>query len=204
MVRRALRFVGFALGLSLIVVLWTAGSIWFFNPDPGKTADAAMVLGASTWNGKPSPVYRERIQHGINLYHQDRVGTLLFSGGTGIGEPRSLAEAGRDMAMAQGVPAKDILLEPWSRNTRQNLHWSRQVLETNQVETVLIVSDPLHLKRALAIAGHAGLDASPSATPTSMFRSRGARWKQLKGESKWLIGYRLIGRWQDVGAVPAS
>ena len=45
--------------------------------------DVGIVLGAGTNNGKISPVFRERINHGIDLLQKERVNYLLFTGGYG-------------------------------------------------------------------------------------------------------------------------
>ncbi len=52
----------------------------------GGPADAAVVLGAAVWNDEPSPLFRERLNHALNLYAGGRVETLIFTGGVGIGQ----------------------------------------------------------------------------------------------------------------------
>jgi uncharacterized SAM-binding protein YcdF (DUF218 family) len=58
----------------------------------------------------------------------------------------------------------------------------------------LLVSDPLHLPRALRMARDVGIDAQPSPTPTSRYRSWWARSSFLLRESFFLSGYWLTGR----------
>ena len=136
----------------LLSASWTAWRIWTFETTTTHNADAAIILGASTWNGVPSPVFKARIDHGIDLYHAGRVSTLLFSGGTGIGEPTSLAEAAHAYALPRGVPKDAIVIEPYSRIKKGNIVYSRQVAAAYGLTSFLIVSDPLRM--ALSHTNH--------------------------------------------------
>ena len=72
---------------------------------PDARADVAIVLGAAVSGGEPSPVFRERIAHGVDLYEAGRVERLLFTGGRGEGTSIAESEAARVMAVAEGIPA---------------------------------------------------------------------------------------------------
>ena len=54
----------------------------FSTEDQKCRADVAIILGAETYNGEVSPVYRERINHGITLYEEGYVDRLIVTGGT--------------------------------------------------------------------------------------------------------------------------
>ena len=70
----------------LIYTASTAFSIWSYgNVDEKCKADAAIVLGAATYNGKVCPVFAERINHGVWLYQQGYVKKLILTGGYGKG-----------------------------------------------------------------------------------------------------------------------
>ena len=42
----------------------------FSTKDQRQKADVAIILGAAAYNGEVSPVFRERINHGITLYQE--------------------------------------------------------------------------------------------------------------------------------------
>ncbi|MBQ9724889.1 MAG: YdcF family protein, partial [Neisseriaceae bacterium] len=84
-------------------------------------ADAIIVLGAAAYYQKPSPVFEERIRHAVNLYQQGKAKKIIFTGGTPKKGYSTEAEVGAKWAMKNGVSKKDILLEPTSRNTFDNL-----------------------------------------------------------------------------------
>jgi uncharacterized SAM-binding protein YcdF (DUF218 family) len=154
-------------------------------------ADAAVVLGAAVWGAEVSPVFRERINHDVDLYRKGRVRKLIFTGGRGNdGEPTESAAA-RRYAMRGGVPAADILIEEQSHNTYENLLNAKRLADARGVRTVLIVSDPLHMMRAVAMARDVGLEAEPSPTPSTRYRGLWSQAGQLAYETYYYVGYLL-------------
>lgn len=118
---------------------------------------------------------------------------LLFTGGRGEGMKRSEAQAARQWALRRGVPPARILLEERSRTTRQNLLEAREVMRSAGVRSALVVSDPLHLPRAMRMAKDLGLAARPSASATSRYRSWRSRLPFLAREAFFLTTYWLTG-----------
>jgi uncharacterized SAM-binding protein YcdF (DUF218 family) len=156
-------------------------------------ADAAVVLGAAVWGAEVSPVFRERINHGIDLYRKGRVRKLIFTGGRGnSGEPTESAAA-RSYALRRGVPARDILIEEKSHTTYENMLYAKELADAEGLRKVLIVSDPLHMKRAVTMARDAGLAADPSPTPSSRYRGLRSQAGLLAYETFYYTGY-LLGR----------
>jgi vancomycin permeability regulator SanA len=59
-------------------------------------ADAAIVLGAALWGKDLSPVFRERVNHAIQLYRSRKVRKIIFTGAQGSqNEPSESAAARR-------------------------------------------------------------------------------------------------------------
>ena len=70
--------IGIALVTALILYIeWTAWAIWTFPCHADTRADAAIVLGHAEDRGLPSPVFAERINHGLALYRKGLVGKLV-------------------------------------------------------------------------------------------------------------------------------
>lgn len=202
--KRVLWFLLGGVACLLFAFSFTAWRIWDFDPTTERNADVAIVLGASTWDGKPSPAFRERINHGISLFNSNRVSCLIMSGGAGEGESVSLAASARQYALSNGVPNRAILVEPYSRITRENLKFSKQVASSHGLETFLIVSDPLHLKRALRMASELDMSAWPSATPTTQYQSTKSRWWFLRREAYFYIQYVLVTRFLPMPSLEAA
>lgn len=191
--RWLLRIAGVVVGLAVVGFIGIAVTVASYGEqsDDGR-ADAAVVLGAAVLRTEPSPVFIERLRHAAELYKAGAVKKIVVSGGLAQGDKLSEAVAGRDWLAAQGVPTGDVLLEDQSHTTFQNLQNVKPILAANGLERVLVVSDPLHMKRAMTIALADGIDAHPSPTPTTRFRSWTTEIPMLANETWLLIGYWML------------
>ena len=177
------------------VIVFGAGAISivsYSNTDNTASCDAAIVLGAGVFGDEPSPVFRERLNHGISLYQNGYVTTLILTGGVGDGAAESDAAVAKRYVMAQGVPENAILIEEKSRITEQNLLYAKELMNEQSLETALIVSDPLHMKRAMLMAKDFGITAFPSPTPTTMYRSLRTKLPFLLRETYFYVGYCVL------------
>ncbi len=187
------------MGIALLaVVLWLvflAGWIVQFGSlDRSRPSDCAIVLGAAAYGSKPSPVFAERINHAVELYRKGVVKKLLFTGGSVLESDRAESEVARTHAIAAGVPPAAILMENRSHTTAENLQEAKRVMLTEGLHTAVIVSDPMHLKRASSMAGDLGIDAVTSPTPTSRYRSLKSKSGFVFNEVFLLQGYWLTGK----------
>ena len=178
---------GWTWRLLLVVLFWLVGVAayitWVGQRDDARPADAIIVLGAAAYDAKPSPVFEERIRHGIDLYRRGLAPKLIFTGGYGgVGARFSESQVARRYALRQGVPDKAILIESLSRNTHDNLRQASLLMQQHQLHDVIVVSDPLHMARALRISQELGIRAVGSPTPTSRFRTFATRWRFLLQE----------------------
>lgn len=178
---------GWTWRLLLLLALWLLGVAAYIvlvgERDQAAPADTIIVLGAAAYDARPSPVFEERIRHGIDLYQRGLARRVIFTGGYGGGGARfSESQVARRYALRQGVPAKAILIESASRNTQENLRQAVLLMQANDLHSAIIVSDPLHMSRALRLSRELGIDALGSPTPTTRFRSFGTRWRFLLSE----------------------
>ena len=180
----------------LIVILYigfTAIRIWRYgNVDERTQADAVIVLGAAAWHNNPSPVFLERIRHGIWLYENGYVDYIIFTGGYGTGAAYSEAYVARDYALEVGISPDSILIEEYSRTTEDHFSYAMELIEEYQIETVILVSDPLHMLRAVRMASDAGLIAYSSPTPTSRYETLQTQLPFLRQEVVYYIGYQIV------------
>jgi uncharacterized SAM-binding protein YcdF (DUF218 family) len=180
-----------AAGLSGMAVL--ADIAAFSSRFEEGPADAAVVLGAAVFGAVPSPVFEERIRHGVALYKAGKVRMLVMTGGLGPGDQATEAEAARLWSLARGVPPEAIAVETRSRTTQENLAFAQPILAQHGLRTVLLVSDPLHMRRSVAIARRLGIEAAPSPTPTTRYLGwRSWTWF-LGGEAYYLVRCRASG-----------
>lgn len=183
---------------ALLVLIWLS-ILTLQIVDAGKAtgregADVAIVLGAAAYGNSPSPVFEERIKHGISLYRSNKVKKLLFTGGYAVGAGSAEALVARRYAIHSGVPPQAILIERLSHTTRQNLVHARRVMLANGLNKALIVSDPLHLKRALRMARDLKIDAHAAPTPTTRYRSWHSKAAFLLRELYFYNHYLIVGQ----------
>ena len=185
--KRAQSLLNWLWRLFMLLLLWLLGVaawiIWVGDRDQAAPADAIIVLGAAAYDAKPSPVFEERIRHGLELYRQGYAPKLIFTGGFGgTGARFSESQVARRYALKQGIPARDILIESRSRTTRQNLVEAKRLMEARGMRRAILVSDPLHMARALRLSDELGIDALASSTPSTRFRSFHTSWRFLAQE----------------------
>ncbi|MBL6447775.1 YdcF family protein [Fulvivirga sp. 29W222] len=148
-----------------------------------EASDVAIVLGAGTHEGTLSPVFRERANHAIRLYEAGKVQCIIFTGGYGRGQSMSDSKAAKLYAIEHGVPSSRVYIEEKSEITFENLKNAKELMDSHHLETALIVSDPLHMKRAMRICEGHGINGKPSPTLTSMYRSWDSKFEALAYES---------------------
>jgi len=191
---RILRIVAGVAGAIVVYLVCQAWSIHRFGfSDDGRHADCAIVLGAAAWHNKPSPVFKERINHAITLYKAKRVPHIILTGGFGEGAPFAESEVALKYCLDKGIPQSAISIETTSQTTLQNIGEAKKILDARGDRSALIVSDPWHLKRATAMARRRGIDAHPSATPSTRFESPKARLHFLLRELYFYHHFLLLG-----------
>jgi len=164
-----------AVVVSLLVTLaLVAAALWCFwvygrieayaNQDQAAHADAIGVLGAAEYDGRPSPVYRARLDHALELYHRGIAPLIITLGGSG-GDAYSEGSVGEEYLISKGVPEEDIIAETESRNTEESARRIAVIARVNGLHRLVIVSDGTHLFRIHAICAAEGLDVLTSPRP---------------------------------------
>jgi uncharacterized SAM-binding protein YcdF (DUF218 family) len=196
MVRRLFKI---ALGLTALVmayVLFTFGQVWWASrQDDRAAADAAVVLGAAQWNGRPSPVLAARLDHAAELYHAGVVGTVVVAGGKQAGDTVSEGATGYGYLRKKGVPESALKVEVEGRDTYEELSAASHILVDAGVgRSVILVTDPYHVYRSEAIAREVGLD--PQGSPTDAASTPAALARETAAVAIGRItGFRRLSNW---------
>lgn len=148
-----------------------------------RPADWVIVLGSGLGQGgRVTPLLASRIRTGIEQYQRHGATTLIMSGGQGEDESRPEAEAMAEWALANGAEPDAVRQEGRSRNTEQNLRFSRDLLPAvrgadGAVEPVqssptaaspgLIVTSNYHVMRAAILARKLAIPAQAAGAPTA-------------------------------------
>ena len=124
-------------------------------------------MGAAQYDGRPSPVFAARLDHGVALYLAGVAPRLVVTGGKAVGDRTTEAAVGRAFAIERGVPPEAIVVEDQSRTTLESIRAVAGLLKADDAGTAIFVSDRPHMLRVLRMAADAGITAWGSPTRTS-------------------------------------
>jgi uncharacterized SAM-binding protein YcdF (DUF218 family) len=167
LLRVALVLVLILLGGALAWCRWVYVQIESYaDQDQAAPADAIGVLGAAEYDGRPSPVYRARLDHALELYHRGIAPLIITLGGPG-GDQFTEGSVGEDYLISKGVPEQAIIAETESRNTEESARRIAVIARVNGLHRLVVVSDDTHMFRIHAICASEGLDVltSPRSRP---------------------------------------
>jgi uncharacterized SAM-binding protein YcdF (DUF218 family) len=161
--------------------------------DERQPVDAIVVLGAAQFNGRPSDVFKARLEHAVALWNQGWADWFVVTGGKLPDDNTTEAEVARGWAIAHGVPPNRILAEDRGRTTLESLEAVRRIFRDEDFQTALFVSDETHMLRVLRMAEDLGIEAFSSPTRTSPAdldesRRRGAVLHEIAGLAAYYVG----------------
>lgn len=121
-----------------------------------KNEDAIIILGAGIRaDGSLSPMLKERLDMGIELYQQDVSDAVIMSGDHGS-ENYDEVNAMKNYAMEQGIPSERIFMDHAGFSTYETMYRAKEIFE---VKTAVVVTQEYHMYRALYIAEKLGIEA---------------------------------------------
>ena len=135
-------------------------------------ADLIVVLGGSAFGHDPRWPYPnlggniDRYWYAARLYYAGRARTVLLSGARDRRRPPGPTEAqlGWMFLIDLGVPADNQILDNISKTTQEHVKHVARVLDANDMDTFLLVTSAIHMRRAEAVFKAGGLEPVPVAT----------------------------------------
>jgi uncharacterized SAM-binding protein YcdF (DUF218 family) len=178
------KMIGYACLAFTLFFVFNAFRIYHYSDEYFENqSDVAIVLGAGISNNELSPVFKERVNHGIYLIENELVEHLILTGGYGNNNEYSDSEIAQKYVLDAGISPDKVHIEKNSQYTFENLQESKKLMDSLNLETALIVSDPIHMKRSIEMAETYDIQCLPSPTQTSMYRSGWAKFKFLMYET---------------------
>ena len=177
-------------GVTLTQV-WSTGRSDSFAAGAGQV-DAAVVLGAAQYDGRPSPQLQARLDHAVRLWQRGATRMIVVTGGKRQGDRFTEAESGREYLVGRGVPVDSIVVEPRGTSTYESLQAVSAESVALRIGSVAIVSDPYHVLRASLVARELGFDARASATRTSITTGGDALARNIR-ETLGVMAGRIVG-----------
>jgi len=170
-----LNCLGYVLVISVLFAAASFYKVYYYSDDsskyvPGKIkADAGVILGAAVWGGnRPSPVLRERINKGFEIYEKKYVDRLILTGG---GSPNELTEAevSKNELIKYGVDPRKLIIESKSNSTNEQILFVRdKYYRRFGYKRVILVSDNFHLFRSSEMCSFNSLNADTFSSDTPL------------------------------------
>jgi uncharacterized SAM-binding protein YcdF (DUF218 family) len=147
--RRWLRRIGAALlAVYAGYFAWTCTEIVAQSGrDEAQAADAIVVFGAAEYFGRPSPVYRARLDHAFDLYEHKLAPVVITTGGSGGEATFTEGSVGHDYLMGRGIRDQYLIAETLSDNSAESAERVAVIMQANGMHSCIAVSDPYHLFR---------------------------------------------------------
>ncbi len=172
-------------------LLWVNAQIQYYaHLDESRPADAIAVFGAAEYDGRPSPVFRARLDHGLTLYRQGIAPLAITLGGAGD-DDHSEGAVGHDYLLAHGIPEDHIIAETQSSNTKESAERLAVIAAANHLQRIVVVSDGTHLFRIHALCAAEGLDVytspRPPGKPIGWWQATQRLWHEIASYTAWRL-----------------
>jgi uncharacterized SAM-binding protein YcdF (DUF218 family) len=157
-------------------------------------ADAIIVFGAAEYDGRPSPVFRARLDHANDLFRKGLAPLVITTGGAAADPKFTEGGVGHDYLMHKGIPESALIAETQASDTAESAERVAVIMRTNHIRNCIAVSDAYHVFRIRKLLEHQGIQVHVAPRPDSRPRSVWQRGVALLRESMsyilWLIGIR--------------
>ena len=191
--RRALLLAStaFVLAIVTLLVYFTFEVRRHASVDDARPADVIVILGAAEYRGRPSPVLKARLDHGLDLWRRKLAPRILTTGGAGGDPVFTEGEVGRTYLIRHEVPPEAIIVEPEGASTAQSTAAAGEIMRRMALRSCLVVTDGYHLFRAKKMLEARGLTVYGSPRPSTNQNGWQIWWlytRQAAGYLLWRAG----------------
>src|SRR6266550_8567019 len=146
-------------------------------------ADAIIVFGAAQYDGRPSPVFRARLDHADTLFRQGLAPVVITTGGHAADPKYSEGGVGHDYLMRKGVPEYSLIAETQASDTAESAARVAVIMRANRMKSCIAVSDAYHMFRIRKLLEHQGVLVLLAPRPDSKPKSGWQRTMAILRES---------------------
>jgi uncharacterized SAM-binding protein YcdF (DUF218 family) len=194
--RAAGRWVRYSLALIAAVALgcflWIcSGIVSAAAEEQIHSADAIVVFGAAEYSGRPSPVYRARLDHAFDLFRQGLAPVVITTGGAAADPSFSEGGVGHDYLMIRGIPDSSLIAETQGTDTAQSAERVAVILRANHMGSCVAVSDAYHVFRIRKLLQHENVQVYIVPRPDSRPHSAWQRAEAVAREAMSYLVWRL-------------
>lgn len=161
----------------LLIGVLSARIVTAFTTKAQPGLDYLLVLGAQVRENGPSALLASRLDTAAAYLSANENTVCIVSGGKGANEPTPEADVMYDYLVAHGIKESRILRENRSKNTAENIRFSKELLPETY-GSVGVVTNDFHVLRAVKLAEGGGLrnvtgisaPSVPAYLPNNIFR----------------------------------
>ena len=132
--------------------------------DEARPADVIIVFGAAEYAGHPSPAFRARLDHAIDINRKGVAPFVITTGGKGDAKFTE-GGVGRDYLVAAGIPDAKVIAETQSEDTSESARRVATIMRANNMKTCVAVSDGYHIYRIKRMMKNQGVETYGSPRP---------------------------------------
>jgi uncharacterized SAM-binding protein YcdF (DUF218 family) len=154
-------------------------------------ADAIVVFGAAEYAGRPSPVFRARLDHAYDLFQRHAAPVVITTGGAAADPSFSEGGVGHDYLMRRGIPEVNLIAETQGSDTASSAERVAVIMRANHMHSCVAVSDAYHVFRIRKLLEHEGVQVYVAPRPDSLPRSSWQRALAVLREAASYIAWRL-------------
>jgi uncharacterized SAM-binding protein YcdF (DUF218 family) len=154
-------------------------------------ADAIVVFGAAEYDGRPSPVFRARLDHAYTLFRSGLAPVVITTGGAAADPNFSEGGVGHDYLMRRGVPEAALIAETQASDTAESAARLAVIMRANGMTSCIAVSDAYHVFRIRKMLENEGLRVYVAPRADSRSRSVYQRGIAVLRESASYLVWRL-------------
>lgn len=158
--RELIRLLFVIISVLMLGEFYLIGKIYYYSQiRDAQFADAIIVLGASQWNGDPSPVFKARLDTAYDLYENKFSEKIFLTGGISKGEEISEARSGKNYLQEKGVREDKIFMEEKGTTSKESLDEVVHIMRKQNINSIILVSDGFHMMRLKKMANDLGIKA---------------------------------------------
>lgn len=161
------------------------------NRTETRPAGAIVVFGAAQYDGRPSPVYKARLDHAAQLYHRGLAPIVITTGGSGEDPRFSEGVVGREYLKTLGIPDSQLIAETQSPDTAESARRVSTIMRANGMHDCLAVSDAYHLFRVKHMLAREGVTAyaspRPNSKPQTFWKRQEAVFHEIASYTVWVL-----------------
>jgi len=151
--------------------------------DQMRSADAIVVFGAAEYSGRPSPVYRARLDHAFELFQRGVAPVVITTGGAASDPSYSEGGVGHNYLLHRGISDTALIAETQASDTAESAQRVAVILRANHMRNCIAVSDAYHVFRIRKLLQHEGVQVFLSPRPDSRPRSTWQRGEAVLREA---------------------